>query len=170
MKLSKLIVVLFVVASMISCKSDDDSGTEFAYSKANLEGTYDLTYYTSEETETTTVNGFEIITTTTQVGSVFDFDVVFRADGIAVSNGTYLVDETVVQGSNSTSNSEIVDVDNSEVSYTVSAGTSTLTLAGDSYEVTSFNETSMTITFDEVTTNSDGDTTVYTEELRFSRR
>ena len=51
----------------------------------------------------------------------------------------------------------------------VSYATFLLTLDGDTYQVASFNETSMTLTLEEIDTQANGDTTVYNEELRFTK-
>ncbi|GHC45377.1 hypothetical protein [Ulvibacter litoralis] len=170
MKLSKIVAVLFVALSIVSCKSDDDGANEFVYNKANLEGTYSLNYFVSTEVETTIINGYEVATTTTSTGDTFQVDFIFS------ENGTYTVDgefrETytvVVNGETTEEDSQIIVISNETAGYSVSASTSLLILDGETYQVTVFNENELQLRLEEAS-SSNGDTYLYTEELRFTRQ
>ncbi len=172
MNISKTLVAFFAVISMISCKSDDDGDdvVPFVFNQTNLVGTYAVNYFLSKEVETTDVNGVDIVTTTTTTGDTFSLQVNFDSDGEYTVDGLYrLTFVKDVAGQNVEIDPEIIDVDNEVNSYSVSAGALLLTLDGDIYSVTAFNETSMTITLDDITTEANGDTTVYNEELRFTK-
>ncbi len=170
MKFSKILLLLVIAVSIVSCKSDDDSVEVFAFNQTNLEGSYRLNYFVSTEVETTNVNTVDIVTTTVTTGDTFNLIVVFASNGMTTANGTYR--ETYmkdVAGQNVPIDPFTVDIDDEVNSYSVSSGASILTLDGTPYQVVSFNETGMTITLEEIETDSNGDTTVYNEELRFTR-
>lgn len=171
MKLSKILVVLFIALSIVSCKSDDDNTETFGFNQTNIEGSYRLNYFVSTEVQTTNVNSIDIVTTTVTTGDTFNLTVVFGSNGMSTTNGSYR--ETYVRdvaGVNVPIDPFIVILDDEVHSYSVSSGASILTLSGDPYQVVSFNETGMTITREDIYTDSNGDTTVYTEEQRFTRQ
>jgi hypothetical protein len=170
MKFPKILLVFVLALSIVSCKKDDDSVEAFGFNQTNLEGSYRLNYFVSTEVETTNVNSVDIVTTTITTGDTFNLIVVFGSNGMTTANGTYrLTYMKDVAGTIVPIDPFTVDIDDEVSPYSVSSGASILTLDGSSYQVVSFNETGMTITLEEIETDSNGDTTVYNEELRFTR-
>ncbi len=170
MKISKILLVLLAVLTIVSCKSDDDGPLPFLYNQANLLGVYEINYFLATETETTNVNGLDIVTVTTTTGDTFEIDVTFLQDGTYVSDGAFRQMYTVVvAGQTVESDSNIVIVDNEIENYTVISASNVLTLAGENYQVSDFSETGMTITLETIETDMNGDTFVLNEELRFNK-
>lgn len=170
MKLSKLIFLFVLSIATISCSSDDDNNSTYDYNKDNLVGTYELTYLQSKEVETVDVNGFDVVTTTTATGDTFDVSVVFASNNTTTSNGTYRITETVTQGNQTTTDAYIVVLNNETTGYSVNAATAELTIDGSTYKVSNFSATGFKINLSETTTEPNGDNTVYTEELRFTKQ
>ncbi len=170
MNISKILLVFVLALSIVSCKKEDDGVIPFVFNQTNLEGTYELNYYKSTETETIQFNGAEIVSVTTTTGDTFGINVTFLENRTYITDGAYReVFTTVVGGQTTMEGSDIIVEDNITRSYSVSSGTSRLTLDGDIYEVPSFSETGMTITFENTETDSNGDTTVFNEEFRFTK-
>lgn len=170
MNISKILLVFVIAISLVSCKKDDDGATAFVLNQTNLLGTYALNYAVTTDVETININGLDIVTTTTTTGDTFQMEVSFLENNTYVTDGAYRQMYTVVvAGQTVEDDSEIIVADNETANFTVSSGTSTLTLDGDTYEVTSFSETEMTITLEEIVTETNGDTTVYNEEFRFTK-
>ena len=57
MKFSKILFLLVLTLSVISCKNNDDDTAAFNLSNANIAGTHDLTYFTSTVTTTGSIGG-----------------------------------------------------------------------------------------------------------------
>ena len=170
MKTTKILLVFVLFLLIVSCKNDDDSVEVFTFNQTNLEGSYRLNYFVSTEVETTDVNSVDIVTTTVTTGDTFNFIVVFGADGMTTSNGTYRLTYTKdVAGTNVPVDPFTVDIDEEVSSYSVSSAASILTIEGTPYQVVSFSETEMIITLEEIDTSSNGDSIVYNEELRFTK-
>jgi len=169
MKLSKLIFLFVLSIAAISCSSDDDNNS-YDYNTDNLVGTYELTYLKSKEVETVDVNGFDVVTTTTATGDTFDVSVVFAPNNTTTTNGTYRITETVTQGNQTTTDAYIVVINNETTGYSVNTATSELTIDGSTYKVSNFNATGFKINLSETITEPNGDSTVYTEELRFTKQ
>ncbi len=170
MKLNKLMFLFVLAAVAMGCSKDDDGTPPYNYNKENLTGTYNLIYLESKEVETVNVNGFDVVTTTTQVGDTFNVPVVFASDNTVTANGTYRVTETTSQGNQSNTETYIIDLDHEVSGYSVNAATTQLTIDGSTYMVHDFNPTGFRITLSETTTEPNGDHTVYTEEMRFSKQ
>ncbi|WP_347373474.1 hypothetical protein [Aequorivita sp. Q41] len=170
MKLTKLIFLFALSVVAFSCSSDDDGGpAPYEYNKDNLTGTYAIVSFQSKEVETVNVSGFDVVTTTTSIGDTFDFSAVFASNNTLTVNGTYRISETVTQGNQTSSDTYIVVVNNETGGYVVNSATSELTLDGDTYQVSNFSPTGFQLNLSETTTEPNGDNTVYTEELRFTK-
>ena len=169
MNISKILLVFVLALSIVSCKKDDDGVIPFQFNQANLEGTYEVTYAVSTEVETINVNGFDVVTTTTNTGDTFGVEYAFGSNNMYTVNGAFRVTETVELGGMSNTTTDIIVIDNETYAFSVSSGSSLLTLDGDTYQVASFDETSMILTLEEIDTEANGDTTVYNEELRFTK-
>jgi PBP1b-binding outer membrane lipoprotein LpoB len=170
MKFTKLILLFVLTIAAVGCSSDDDNNDTYDYNKDNLTGTYKLTYFQTKEVETVNVNGFDVVTTTTAVGDTFNFNVVFATNNTVTADGTYRITETIVQGSQSNTDTYIIDVDNEVTGYSVNAATAELTLDGDTYKVSNFSPTGFTITLAETFVEPNGDSSVFNSELRFSKQ
>ncbi len=169
MKLTKLIFLFVLSIAAISCSKDDDNDT-YDYNKDNLTGTYKITFFESREVETVNVSGFDVVTTTTSTGDTFNISAVFASNNTLTVDGTYRITETVTQGSQSSTETYIVDLDNETSGYSVNAATAELTIDGSTYKVSNFSPTGFKINLSETTTQPNGDNTVYTEELRFTKQ
>jgi len=170
MKFTKLIILFSLSLVVLSCSKDDDGGTPvFEYNKNNLVGTYNLTYFHSEEVETIDVNGFDVVTTTISDGDTFNVTAVFAADNTLTIDGTYRINVTVEQGGQTTNNALIIDLDNEVSEYSVNAAASELTLDTLTFNVSNFSPTGFHITRSETTTEPNGDNTVTFLEMRFSK-
>ncbi len=170
MKLSKIVLVLVLALSIVSCKKKDDDGiTPFLLTNANIADSHALTYYMSTLVETTNFNGLDIVSTTATVGDTFQLDYIFDENGGLIMDGAYRSSYTVdVNGTITMQDSEILVFDNLAGAYSIASSSSILVINNKSYEVTLFNETELRITREEIT-NSGGDTTVFNEEYRFTR-
>ena len=167
MKLLKSLFVLFVAVSLVSCSSDDDN--QYLLNNANLSGIYNVTMLNTTETQTTDVNGADIITVTTTVGDTFELTVDFDEDGSYVINGAYrdsylqtVAGEIVDEGA------EIIFIDNETGDFSTSNSTMTMVLDGEVYEVELFNQNELRITSEDVEIFN-GDEYIYTSEIRMVR-
>lgn len=170
MKLAKLIFLFTLAIAAVGCNKDDDGTDTYDYNKDNLTGTYKVTFFESKEVETVDVNGFDVVTTTTSTGDTFDVTAVFAANNTVTTNGTYRITETVTQGSQSDTDAYIVVLNNETVGYSVNSATTELTIDGSTYKVSNFSATGFKINLSETTTLPNGDSTVYTEEMRFTKQ
>lgn len=169
MKISKILLVLFVAVSILSCKKDDGPAA-FEFNSTNIIGSYSLDYYRSSEVETVDFNGVDVVSSTIETGDTFDVDVVFASNGTSTADGVFRVTyDITVAGQNVPQDPEIVVINNEVSPYSVSAGALLLTIDGDTYQVSLFNETEMHISLEEITTQPNGDNVVYNEEIRFTR-
>ncbi|CAM3327809.1 hypothetical protein [Aequorivita lipolytica] len=171
MKFAKLIFLFVLTIAAIGCSKDDDNGpAPYEYTKDNLTGTYKITFFESREVETVNVSGFDVVTTTSSIGDTFNVSSVFASNNTVTIDGTYRITETVTQGSQSNTETYIVDIDNETSGYSANAATAELTIDGSTYKVSNFNPTGFTISLSETTTEPNGDNSVYTEELRFTKQ
>jgi len=169
MKSIKYIVILLVVTSFFSCKNDDDDNPPFLFNIENLEGTYQVTFLEIVEIETTNINGLDVVSTITSVGSVFDLTFQFNSDGSFISDGEFVNSETVqVNGITTIEDQEIVVIDNEASNYTIVTNPPTILLDGDPYEVTLFDENELHIVLEEVS-SSNGETFSSRSEIRLSK-
>ncbi|WP_139854069.1 hypothetical protein [Aequorivita sinensis] len=169
MNFKKLIFLFTLALATISCSSDDD-GPSYKYKKENLTGTYSLTSFKSKDVKTENLNGFNVVTTTTLVGDTFGVNVVFDQNNIVTLDGTYRINKTVKQGEQTNTETYIVVLNNESSGYSVNETTSELTIDGDTYKVSNFNINGFTLNLAETTTEPNGNNSVYTEELKFSKQ
>ena len=168
MKLLKSLFVLFVAVSIISCSSDDDS-VQYTLNNANLSGTHSLTMLNTSETETTNVNGLDVVTVFTTVGETFQVIVVFDEDGTYVVNGEYLVNYvTTVADQIVDEGSEIIVITNETGDYTTNNALMEIEMDGETYDVTLFTANELRITSEDIYTEDDVDY-VDTSEIRMTR-
>ncbi len=171
MQPNKILLVLFTVLTVLSCKKDDNGPVVFELNNENLSGNYELVFYVTTRVETTNVNGLDIVSTISSTGDTFQVDYSFTPNSTYTAMGLFRILSTVVVNGEMTDEDafiETVDIPNGTYSTTTSA--SILVLDGDNYEVTLFNENEVHITLEQIQTFPNGDTTVYTEELRFMRK
>ncbi len=169
MKLLKNLFALIVIVSLASCSSDDDNN-QFLLTNANLAGTYDVTFLNTTEVQTTDVNGADIITITTTIGETFELEIVFSENGNYLIDGLYVERyKRIVDGDIIEEDTDIIDIDVEEGTYSTNDTSMKLTLDGEVYDVTLFNENEIRITFEDVWVE-DGDDFVYTEEIRLERQ
>lgn len=168
MKLLKSLLVLFVAVSIISCSSDDDS-VQYTLNNANLSGTHSLTMLNTSDTETTNINGLDVVTEFTTVGETFQVIVVFDEDGTYVINGEYLVNYvTRVAGQIVDEGSEIIVITNETGDYTTNNALMEIELDGETYDVTLFNANELRMVSEDIYTENDVDY-VDTSEIRMTR-
>jgi len=174
MKFLKIVLVIIMVVSIASCKSDDDGNSPFNLSNANLAGTYDLTYFTENETVTGTVGGSPITLTFNTTADTYQVEMVYTESGSYTINGAFRT--IVVSSDGSPAEVSIVSIDDfGTYQVNETAQTLVLTSEGDGISdsqvntVTLFNETEFRFTFGE-TYEEDGDTVVSTAEYRFVRQ
>ncbi len=168
MKLLKSLIVLFVAVSIISCSSDDDS-TQYTLNNANLSGTHSITLINSSETETTNINGLDVVTVFTTVGDTFQVIVVFSEDGTYVINGEYRVNYvTTVAGTVVDEGFEIIDITNETGDYTTNNALREIELDGETYDVTLFNANELRMVSEDIYTENDVDY-FDTSEIRMTR-
>ncbi len=172
MKITKLIMLFVLTLAAVGCnKDDDDNGpAAYDYNKDNLTGTYKLVFLETEEVETIDVNGFDVITTTTSVGDTFNVTLVFASNNTVSIDGNYRITETVTQGNQTNTSTYIVDIDNETSGFSVNAATAELTIDGSTYKVSNFTPTGFQVNLTETTTEPNGDSTVYTEEMHFTKQ
>ena len=161
MKLSKILLILILAATVVSCnKKDDDGAKSFNLSLANLAGTYDLTFLNVSIESVQEVSGIPVTSTVIAVGSVFDVDVVFTENGTYTAEGTYLLTTTVTVGGQTEVDEEIFVIDeNGTFSLDANSETIQMSGAGDlangTLDVSLFSETQLRLTQEESTTTGD---------------
>ncbi len=169
MKLLKPIFLVVMVVSLFSCKSDDDS-PEYLLNNENLAGTYNVTMLRSVETQTTDVNGVDIITTRTTEGHTFQLEVVFFDNGNYVVDGEYVQQyEKIVNGTVIEEDIEIIVIDFSEGTYSTNNSSMELVMDEDTYEVTLFTQNEIRMTFEEMWVEN-GDDFILNEEIRLVKQ
>lgn len=170
MKLSRLILLLAVLIVAGSCNTDDDGGPgAFLFNKDNLTGTYSLGFHESKKVKTKEVEGFNVTTTTIGKGDTFSVTWSFDSDDKVTRNGTYRISSTKTQSGETQASAVIIVLDNEKSDYFVNASTSEVSIDGMTYKVSNFSRTGFTLKFSGTSIESNGDTEVYEEELRFTR-
>ena len=188
MKILKNLFVLFVTVTLISCSGDDDSvdplldtdgdgvldiddlcpntpGTIiddgcYLLTNINLSSgpTYSTTLRNTAETQTTNINGLEIISEITKVGGIFQLSTIFYEDGTFVIDGEYLETYVItVSGIVTEEDVEIITYDNVVGIYSVNNDLMTINLDGETYSVTLFNESDLIMTSESIYTLDDID-------------
>ena len=89
MKISKILLVLFVAVSVLSCKNDDDSVVAFLLNNTNIAGTHDLTFFTSNVMITGDVGGQTITVTTNTTADTYQAEVTFTEAGTYTLSGEF---------------------------------------------------------------------------------
>ncbi len=169
MKLLKSLLVLLVAVSIVSCSSDDDS-PQFVLNNANLSGTHSITYFTTSDTETTNVNGLDVVSEFTTVGDTFQITVIFNENGAYIIDGEYRNNYTVtVAGQIIDEGFEIIDVTNETGNYTTNDSTMEISLDGETWDVTLFNENELRIVTEDSYTENDV-LYEYSSEIRMVRQ
>ncbi|MFT5102653.1 MAG: hypothetical protein ACI86C_000295 [Candidatus Latescibacterota bacterium] len=170
MKLSKILLILILAATVVSCdKKDDDNSYDLT--NENVAGGYDLVFFTAITVETTDVNGLEVVSTFTDIGDTFDVAFDFDENGTYEATGLFrIVSTTVVNGETTEEDAYIETVEVLDGTFSTNASSSILTLDGDPFEVTLFDQDEMRIIFEEFETLPNGDTEMTTAELRFVRQ
>lgn len=173
MKVLNAIFVFILVVSVVSCKSDDDGDARFNLTNANIAGTYDLTYFTLNQSITGTVGGVPFTVTTNTTADTYQVKAVFTEAGTYSISGLF---RTITQSSTGTpAQEQIISIDNSGT-YQVNDTSRTLVLIGDGLNtnmgavnsVTLFNENELRYTFGETFTEDD-ESVDSMSEFRFVR-
>jgi len=171
MKLSKILLILFVSVSVLSCKKDDDGESKFVLSNENVAGEHDLVFFKSTIVETTNVNGLDVVSTITSTGDTFDVEFDFNANGTYTASGLYrIVSKTVVNGETTDEDAYIETIDISNGTFSATSSSSVMILDGEAYEVTLFDRDELRIKYEDLITQQNGDTEMTTIEARFVRQ
>ena len=111
MKVFKHLFTLVIFVSLIACTSDD--APLYELNSINLSaGTYDVTYLTSNATQTQNVNGLDIITEDITVGETFQLTITFRENGTYLADGQYVINtQRTVAGEIVSQSTYIEDID-----------------------------------------------------------
>jgi hypothetical protein len=154
MKLLRHIFAFIILVSLTACTSDD--APVYELNTENLSaGTYEITYLTSNETETVNINGLDIVTESSTSGETFQLTVDFFDNGTYVVDGQYVINTLVtVAGETVEESTVIADIDNEQGTYTANNNTMKLLLDETSYDVTRFNANELRLSY----------TTAYTED------
>ncbi|MGY8886358.1 MAG: hypothetical protein ACKVGT_06020 [Flavobacteriales bacterium] len=174
MKFSKILFLLVLTLSVISCKNNDDDTAAFNLSNANVAGTHDLTYFTSNVTTTGSIGGQPITVTTNTTADTYQVELTFTESGAYTIIGEFRTTTTSTLGGQP--QVEILTLDESGT-YQVNEAANTLVFIAsgsslsdsDVNSVTLFNETELRIMF-EGTYVEDGDEVIEMTELRFVRQ
>jgi len=166
----------YTVTLTATNSSGDDIATQsitvFAYELNNTNlstGSYQVTYLTSETTETINVNGLDIITETTSEGETFQLTVAFAENNTYVVDGQYVLNTLVtVAGEFVSQSTIIVDVDNETGTYAANNTTMQLLLDETLYDVTLFNTNELRLSSSNAYTE-DGVDYFETSEIRMVR-
>jgi len=155
MRFFKHFFILAISVSLIACTGDDDTPA-YELNNANLSaGTYEITYLTSNETETVNINGLDIVTESSTSGETFQLTVDFFDNGTYVVDGQYVINTLVtVAGETVEESTVIADIDNEQGTYTANNNTMKLLLDETFYDVTRFNANELRLFY----------TTAYTED------
>lgn len=173
MKFSKILLLLVIAVSIVSCKSDDDGAVAFTLSNTNIAGTHALNFFLVNIDQSLEFNGIPVTSNTSVVGDTFQVTAVFGDDGTYTISGQYRIVATVTVGGISETDTEIIVLDESGA-YQINTTDQTITMSslnelGDgTFDVELFNETEfrLTQTISETTPDI---TSTATSELRFVR-
>ncbi|PQJ79934.1 hypothetical protein [Polaribacter porphyrae] len=170
MKFSKILLIAIFTISLIGCGSDN-SEPPFLLSNANLAGTYNIGSLTAQEKEDAKAQSGSVVnlSTTNVVGDIFQLDFVLNANGNYTAKGSYSITSTINDANGgSTEEKEIINVDASgsyqlnTTSNTISFNPTTGDFIEGSFTITTFNETSITLTQDEI---DDDGSFIYTTKV-----
>jgi len=172
MKKLNLILLLAISIMVMSCGSDDDSSS-LELTNASISGTYNLTFFEATEVIENSLPAGTVTTTIVSEGDTFgSSNVVFNANGTVVSNLQFRIIETTTFENDAPTEDIFLnnpDNDTDTFTYSVDDAGRTLTLDGDIFDVTLFNDNELRIEFFE--TEVDGDETItFSQEIRFTRQ
>ena len=168
MKLLRHIFAFIILVSLTACTSDD--APVYELNTENLSaGTYEITYLTSNETETVNINGLDIVTESSTSGETFQLTVDFFENGTYVVDGQYVINTLVtVAGETVEESTVIADIDNEQGTYTANNNTMKLLLDETLYDVTRFNANELRLSYTTAYTE-DGIDYVEASEIRMER-
>lgn len=155
MKTLKLLSIFLICITITSCTIEEDSNT-ITFNASNLIGTYDMSSFSSVETESETNNGVSTITRYETVGTSFNASFTFNANGSYTSNGSYdYTEEEFVNGALVDSDNDTENLNNAGT-YTITNNTITLNSNGESttFLVAQFNSTDFILQYSETDTDS----------------
>ena len=169
MKLFRHFFILAISISLIACTGDDDAPA-YELNTENLSaGTYDITYLTSNDTETVNINGLDIITESSTSGETFQLTIDFFDNGTYVVDGQYVLNTLVVVAGETVEESTVIaDIDNEQGTYTANNNTMKLLLDETFYDVTRFNANELRLSSIDAYTE-DGIDYVESFEIRMER-
>ena len=169
MKLLKNLVVLVMIFSLSACSSDEDSD-QYELNNTNLSaGSFDINYLSFDDIETVNVNGLDIVTEISGTGETFQFTITFFEDGTYISDGQYVVNETVtVSGQITEQDTYIEDVDNEQGTYVANNDAMQLIMDDDVFDVILFNANELRISLNNMYTE-EGVDFLQTGEIRLVR-
>lgn len=168
MKNLKFVMLLALAIAFVSCSSDDDNGNN-DFNQENLVGQYQLKSFDSKEIKILEVEGFEIETKTTSEGDTFNLSYDFASNNQVTLDGNFRVEEVKKQGGNTSDSTYIMNYNEETLSYMINEDQGTLTMDGKEYKVQSFNSNGFKIHHKEVTTDGEGNSREYEENMRFSK-
>ncbi|MBX2828106.1 MAG: hypothetical protein KTR22_08080 [Flavobacteriaceae bacterium] len=174
MNYKKLLFILAITLTVVSCKKDDDGDSTFLLSNENIAGTYDMTYFTVDIVTTTEVQGIPVTANTDIVGDTFQVVLVMNENGSLTIEGEYRVTTTVEVGGVSETDTEILVLDDSGT-YSIDANNQTITISGldgfevGTYEVTQFTQSEIRMV-EMLTEETQTESSDITTEMRFVRQ
>ena len=171
MKILKQLFLIVLIVSLVSCDSDDDSGTPYLLTNANFAGIYNLNFLLANVETTGVISGVPFTVPSTSEGSVFQVETSFNQNGTYTLVGQFLLTITIA-GSNPTP--EIINLDENgtfqlnDTAKTITIN-STQELLNGTFDVTLFNENELRMVNEK--TEVDGSiTTDSVIEIRFTRQ
>ncbi|MDG1501697.1 MAG: hypothetical protein P8Q43_02780 [Ulvibacter sp.] len=168
MKVFKHLFTLVIFVSLIACTSDD--APLYELNSINLSaGTYDVTYLTSNATQTQNVNGLDIITEDITVGETFQLTITFRENGTYLVDGQYVINtQRTVAGEIVSQSTYIVDIDDEIGTYAANNSAMQLLLDETLFDVTLFNNNQLRLSTSDAYTEDNIDY-FETSEIRMVR-
>jgi hypothetical protein len=168
MKKITLFLVMAISVMTISCSNDDDSSEPAGptLTPALLAGTYNLNFYESEEVIQEEVTGGTATTTISEVGDTFGTsNIVFDANGTYTVNFQYRVTRTTQLESNDPVEETEIITNSDTGNYSVNDTNQTLTIDGETGDVTLFNDSQLRLLFESTDVETDGTSTFTSVEL-----
>ena len=168
MKVFKHLFTLVIFVSLIACTSDD--APLYELNSINLSaGTYDVTYLTSNATQTQNVNGLDIITEDITVGETFQLTITFRENGTYLVDGQYVINtQRTVAGEIVSQSTYIEDIDDEIGTYAANNSAMQLLLDETLFDVTLFNNNQLRLSTSDAYTEDNIDY-FETSEIRMVR-
>lgn len=176
MKPTKILLILLISLSVVSCKKDDNGGgNSFLLTNANLAGLYDVAFLLATIDQIIDVNGIPVDSNITAEGSTFQVDIIFNEDGTYTAEGQYLLTVTTTVAGQTEIDTEIIVLDEGGT-YTLNANAQTIFLSGSggelgsgNFDIILFNETQLQI-MQEETIMTNGVTSDLLTEYHFVRQ